>query len=114
MRPEALYLHDIVQAVGAIDRFLSGVQRGDFMVDELRQSAVLQKRIVIGEAASRLSKEFRTQHSKIEWADIVGFRNTAVHEYFDMSWRIVWITAKDDVPNLHRKVSTILAEEYAE
>ena len=57
---------------------------------------------------------FREQHSEVEWADIVGFRNIAVHEYFAVSWSIVWVTAMHDVPNLRRKVARILAEKYAE
>jgi uncharacterized protein with HEPN domain len=84
------------------------------MADELRQSGVLQKLIVIGEAAAHLSREFRDRHPEIEWADIVGFRNIAVHEYFGVSWRIVWVTAMDDVPDLHARVSEILSQEYAD
>lgn len=53
-------------------------------------------------------------HPEIEWADIVGFRNIAVHEYFGVSWRIVWVTATDDVPDLHARVSKILSDEYAD
>ena len=79
MRPEALYLTDIVEAADAVERFIEGVQREDFFGDELRQSAVLQKLIVIGEAAARLPVEFRERHPEIEWTDIVGFRNIAVH-----------------------------------
>ena len=43
MRPEALYLTDILGAVEAIGRFVEGVCREEFLGDELRQSAVLQK-----------------------------------------------------------------------
>jgi uncharacterized protein with HEPN domain len=114
MRPEVLYLQDIVEAAEAIERFIAGVSRRDFVTDELRQAGVLQKLIVIGEAAAHLSKEFRVLHPEIEWADIVGFRNIAVHAYFGVSWRIVWVTAKDDVPALHARVSRILSEEYAD
>ena len=113
MRPDILYLRDIVEAAEAIGRFIAGVSRTDFMKDELRQAGVLQKLTVIGEAAAHLSKEFRSLHPKIEWAVIVGFRNIAVHEYFGVSWRIVWVTATDDVPDLHTRVSRILSEEYA-
>jgi uncharacterized protein with HEPN domain len=42
MRPEILYLADIVEAAGAIARFLTGVEREAFLKDELRQSAVQQ------------------------------------------------------------------------
>jgi uncharacterized protein with HEPN domain len=113
MRPEALYLWDIVEAAEAIGRFVAGVPRTDFMKDELRQAGVLQKLIVMGEAAAHLSKEFRARHPEIGWADIVGFRNIAVHEYFGVSCRIVWVTATDDVPDLHARVSRILSEECA-
>jgi uncharacterized protein with HEPN domain len=58
MRSEELYLTDIVDAADAIARFVRGVEREDFCHDELAQSAVLQKLIVIGEAAARLPCEF--------------------------------------------------------
>jgi len=114
MLPEELYLTDIVEAADAIQRFTEGIQRESFYDDELRQSAVLQKLIVIGEAAARLPVEFQERHPEIEWTDIVGFRNIAVHEYFAVSWTIVWVTATKDVPDLRRKVVRILAEEYAD
>ncbi len=44
--------------------------------------------------------------------DIVGFRNIAVHEYFAVLWEIVWNTAILDVPELHKKILDILADEY--
>lgn len=40
MRPEILYLTDIVDAAEAIARFLTGVEREAFLKDELRQSGV--------------------------------------------------------------------------
>lgn len=58
MRSEELYLTDIVDAADAIARFVHGVEREDFCHDELRQSAILQKLIIIGEAAARLPREF--------------------------------------------------------
>ena len=112
MRPEQLYLTDIVQAAEAVGRFVSGITYDDLVRDELRQSAILQKLIVIGEAAARLSPEFQVRHPAIEWVDIIGFRNIAVHEYFAVNWSIVWVTAIEDVPFLRDQVARILAEEY--
>ena len=51
MRPERLYLTDMVDAADAIGRFVTGVGYDDFVRDELRQSAVLQKLVVMGDAA---------------------------------------------------------------
>ena len=109
MRSDRLYLEDIIAAADAIQRFIAEiVGESAFHDDELRQSAVLQKLIVIGEAATRLSPELRSQSSPIDWPDIVAFRNIAVHEYFSIDWSIVWVTAHDDGPKLLAQVQTIL------
>jgi uncharacterized protein with HEPN domain len=89
MPRDKLVLHDIVEAADAIQRFLQGMAEETFLDHELHQSAVLQKLIVIGEAAGRLSGEFRDRHPEIEWQDIIGFRNIAVHECFAINWVIV-------------------------
>ena len=49
---DALCLRDIVEAAHATARFLEDVDRDSFLGDDLRQSGVLQKLIVIGEAAA--------------------------------------------------------------
>ncbi len=81
------------------------------MVDELRQSAVLQKLMIIGEAAARLSPEFKAQYPQIEWRDIIAFRNIAVHAYFTVDWSIVWTTARQDAPSLARQIAEIMDSE---
>jgi uncharacterized protein with HEPN domain len=112
MRREELYLTDIIEAADAIQRFLVDVGQNTFLRDELLQSAVLQKLMIIGEAASRLSKEFRDKHPEIEWEDIIGFRNIAVHAYFAVEWSIVWVAATQEAPELKCKITDILAKEY--
>ena len=112
MRNEALYLDDIVGAADAIARFLQDLPKETFLSDELYQSAVLQKLIVIGEAASRLSADFRNRHTQIQWFDVIGLRNIAIHQYFGISWDIVWDTATQDVPALRDQIAAILAAEY--
>jgi uncharacterized protein with HEPN domain len=67
--------------------------------------------VIIGEAAARLSKEIRERHLEIEWVDIIGFRNFAVHAYFAVSWSVVWVTATKDVPALAEQIAAILAQQ---
>ena len=112
MRPEKLYLLDIIEAAELIDRFCEPIGEEAFLQDELRQSAVLQKLIVIGEAAARLPAEFRERYKEVAWEDIIGFRNIVVHEYFAILWQIVWNTAILDVPELSRKIMSILVNDY--
>jgi len=114
MRREQLYLLDIVEAADAVGRFVAGVTQERFLEDEQLQSSVLHKLTVIGEAASRLSDQFRRKHPQVEWGDIVGFRNIIVHEYFSVRWPIVWVTATKEVPELRRMVAEILERDYPE
>jgi len=114
MRNDKLYLVDIVDAADHVAAFLEGKGFEDFTGDELLKSATLQKLIVIGEAAARVSNEFKEKHTNVEWPDIVAFRNIAVHAYFSVNWRIVWETAKRDAPKLKDKISSILLKEFPE
>ena len=73
MRIDRLYLNDIVEAAEAIERFLADAPEESFLLNEMQQSAILQKLIVIGEAAARVSQTTRSAHSQIPWQDIVAF-----------------------------------------
>ena len=108
MRHDDLYLADIIEAAEAIEKFLHGVKLQDFTGNDLLRSAVLQKLSIIGEAAARVSKDSQNKHPEIEWADIVAFRNIAIHAYFAVDWSIVWTAATHDAPDLKHKVINIL------
>jgi uncharacterized protein with HEPN domain len=112
LRSDALYLVDLLEAVNAVAEFIRGVNRETFVGNKMARSAVLQQLTVIGEAAARLSPDFKSRHPEVEWADIVAFRNIAVHAYFTVDWTTVWVTATEDVPGLRQKVVAILAAEF--
>jgi len=114
MRPEKLYLTDILEAAQAIERFVMGEDFNEFEQNEMMNSAVLQKLTVIGEAASRLPKEFTNRFSEIPWVDIIGFRNIAVHEYFAIRWDIAWVAATEEVSILKEQIEKILRDEFSD
>ncbi|MBZ5638615.1 MAG: DUF86 domain-containing protein [Acidobacteriia bacterium] len=112
MRPERLYLLDIVEAAENIVVHLAGRDREAFVGKVTIRAAVLHELTVIGEAAARLPEDFRSRHPGVPWAKIVAFRNFVVHEYFGLDWPIVWHTAADLVPELRRRVAAILDAEF--
>ena len=112
MRSEEQYLTDIVEAADAIARFIAGIDQEAFLQDELRQSAVIQKIEVIGEAAGKISHRLRDRYLELDWPRIVGMRNILVHSYFSVKPGIVWQTATQAVPNLREKIAQILVKEF--
>jgi uncharacterized protein with HEPN domain len=111
MRRDRQFLSDILEAADSISSFLTDRSRETFTGDDLLRSAVLYKLTVIGEAAARLSPELRASHPKVPWTDIVSFRNIVVHAYFTVDWAIVWVAATEEVPELRRRVASILENE---
>ena len=112
MRREKLYLADIVEAADSIATFLAGVNKEAFLANDLIRSAVLQKLMIIGEAAARLPAGFKEHHPEIAWADMIGFRNVAAHTYFAMKWPVAWVIATEQVPALRLKIAAILDAEF--
>lgn len=112
MRDERLYLQDIRDATISIREFLEGVSETDFLGSDLLQSAVMQKFSVIGEAASKISKELKSRNPDIEWKKIIGIRNIIVHVYFAVNWSLVWKTVNDDIPVLNERIILILEGEF--
>lgn len=112
MRPDRLLLLDIIAAADAIVVHIGGQDREAFSQDPTARSAVLYELAVIGEAAGRVSAETRAHHPEVPWAEVVGFRNVVVHEYFGVSWPIVWVTATGDVPDLRAKAAAILRADF--
>jgi uncharacterized protein with HEPN domain len=113
MRREILYLHDIVEAVEALERFTVGRAKDEFEADDLLLSAVTHKLIIIGEAAARISSEVRRRRPQVAWQDIIGLRNVAVHGYFDLDLATIWATATQDAPVLRQQILEILRTDYA-
>ncbi|WP_287640534.1 DUF86 domain-containing protein [Accumulibacter sp.] len=107
-----MYLLDIVQAADSIAQFVAGMEEEQFVGDDLVRSAVLHKLAVIGEAAARVSSELKHSYPGIPWADIVGFRNIAVHAYFSVDWRLVWNAAVSDAPMLKCDIEAIVKARH--
>ena len=73
---------------------------------------MLHELTVIGEAAARIPVTMRERFPSVPWSDIVAFRNLIVHEYFGLSWPLVWDTATREVPDLKREIVAILRSEF--
>jgi uncharacterized protein with HEPN domain len=80
-REDRAYVLDIRAAGADIESFVRGISRNAFLASDEKQSAVLLKIIVMGEATKRLSKAFRDSHVQVPWNDVAGMRDRLVHGY---------------------------------
>jgi uncharacterized protein with HEPN domain len=84
-------------------RFVGGVERADFLENELVQHGVAMCLIAIGEYVSKIVKmspDFIQSHPEIPWMDIVGMRNRIAHGYYGLDFEVVWSTVSESMPKL--------------
>src|SRR3546814_62219 len=98
-RDDAL-VSDLREAAARIRMYLDGLDYAGFLGDIRTQDAVVRNLEILGEAAKRLSPEFRAHHPQIEWSQIAGMRDRLIHHYFGVNWEIVWNVVQERLPDL--------------
>ena len=88
--------------------FIQGKNRADLDIDRMLVLSLIRELEIIGEAASKISAETRSQNTSIPWQDISGMRNRLIHAYFDVDLDTVWSTVSRDLPTLKAELEKIL------
>ena len=65
---------------------------------------------IIGEAARRVSAEFKRQHPEIPWARIVAQRNVLAHEYGEIDPTRMWRLVVEDLPRLIKQLGPLVPQ----
>src|SRR5215212_6831626 len=100
--------HMLESARDAIS-FLNGKTREDLFSDRMLRLSVERAVEIVGEAAVKVSVDFRSAHPDIPWTDMMGMRNRLIHAYFDVNPNIIWSTATSDLPALVARLELLLA-----
>lgn len=107
---DLILVEDMLVEVRDARAFVQGLEKSDFLRDRLVGKAVAHCLQTIGEAASRLSAEFRMAHAEVSWEEIIGLRHRLVHGYRTVSYDIVWGVVVDELPGLEESLVGILGD----
>lgn len=108
MKDDLVYIGHMLDMAQKAASFLEDVDRQAFDADEQLRLALRHLIQIIGEAARRVSPEYRDTHPEIPWKDIVGMRSKIVHDYFDVDENAVWETVTQELPTLVRQLKKII------
>ena len=102
------YLRHILIEADYLLRESEGLSADEFMANETLQRAFVRSIEVIGEAAKNVPDDFRTHYTHIDWRRISGMRDRLIHGYFGVDYAIVWDVVQNHIPDLRRRIASIL------
>ncbi|MDE6342415.1 MAG: DUF86 domain-containing protein [Muribaculaceae bacterium] len=97
----------------AIDKLTKAQARSDFETlteKDLEYFGMVKLLEIIGEAAYKLTSEFKDNHPDTPWKYIVAMRHILVHGYYQIKRHDVFKTIKEDLPPLRIQLSNYLKE----
>ena len=107
-RDDLAYVEDMLARVRRILTKTQGVTWEQFRVDDDLHDIVERSISVMGEAARKVSKDYRVAHPEVPWVDAMNMRHKIVHDYFEISYTIVWALIREELPGLETLLATLV------
>jgi uncharacterized protein with HEPN domain len=111
-RDDEAYLLDMLLWARRVQSFNTDTDSAAFAADIKSQAATLHGLQVIGEAASKVSANFRDAHPEIQWRQISGLRHRLVHDYGRIDMSIIWGIVQNDVGPLIAALEPLVPSEH--
>lgn len=103
-------LTHMLEHIDRANQFLDGKTLADLENDALLRYAVVKCIEIIGEAAYKLTLEFKDTHPQTPWQMIVKMRHVLVHGYYAIQMPIVWDIVQNDFPALRPQIEEYIKE----
>jgi len=109
-RDVKVFLNDILEAINNIEEYIGNISYEDFLSDKKTRDAVIRNLEIIGEAAKNIPDDIKKKYNSVNWKAASGMRDKLIHEYFGVSFPIVWQTIINDLPPFKIEIEKILED----
>ena len=110
-KDDIIRLRHMLDAANEAIEFTQNKTRSTLDTDRQLVRALVKDIEIIGEAATKVTKEFQKNLPQIPWQNIIGMRNRLIHAYFDINLNILWKTVTEDLPPLIFELEKIVSTE---
>jgi len=105
-----LLLQDIQECAQKIQRYTNEYTYDSFIDDDKTVDAVIRNFEIIGEASSKIEKDFKLKTPQINWSDLKSLRNRMIHDYTGIDYLIVWEIITNYISELEFQVDILIKE----
>ncbi len=111
MSRDLAYIWDMITAAKKSVEYARGKNADDLMEYQLHVDAIIRQLSVLGEAARRVTEDFKKEHPEIAWKEIIGLRNILIHEYDTVDIDTLWDLLNSDLPDMIEILERIISED---
>ena len=101
-------LQHILVAINEIENYTRKITLDEFSKSSEKKFASVKQLEIIGEAASKITGETKTENPDLEWSKIIALRNLLVHEYYIIDAVIIWNIIMEDLPKLKEQIISLI------
>ncbi len=101
---------DLLAEIGNIEQMLDGQTLAAYRADVIMKRATERCLEIISEASRHVPDELQARHPEIPWHKVRAIGNVLRHEYGRVEDDVLWNVVQDQLPELKRAMTAILAE----
>jgi uncharacterized protein with HEPN domain len=110
-KSDIIRLRHMFDAAQEAVSFIQEEERASLDSDRKLVLALMKSIEIIGEAATKITKECQEDLFQIPWPNIIGMRNRLIHAYFDVNLEILWKTVTEDLTGLIDELEKIFPSD---
>ena len=103
-------LKKILVAIEEATEGFDDISEETFLSSRILKLAMAMSVIRVGELVKALTPEFRRDNPQVPWREIAGYRDVAAHKYETLDCNGLYITCKEEFPELKSQIEKILSE----
>ena len=107
MAEDKIRFEHMLDAIKDIETVTLNMTYDDYVANLGSRWGLVKLIEIIGEAASKVSKETQQKHGEIPWKEIIGTRHVLVHDYNTVDFNLLWEIIQREIPKIKNLIQTI-------
>ena len=109
LRDPSRLLH-MIDSIHNVNKYMEGKTEKDLVDNSMLFFAVVKNIEIVGEAAYKLTHEFKASHPDTPWRQIIAMRHILVHGYYQVTASEVFNVYEKDLPVLLTQLESYIKE----